>query len=1553
MSALYIWAPGLEFQFSSAKAVTDVAEIFEILLNHRVKRGQRSVQSDLVSRVAQCMMGTEKSVSVMKCVVCNTEIPVGSLACPKCSSPETASDVTLPISETALDVAQSGLTSGTVFARKYQIRKKLGGGGMGDVYKARDITLNRNVALKFMKEKYSRNQEAIERFIREAQAASTLDHQNLCTIHEINQSSSGQLYIAMAYYPGVTLRKTMKVGTTAVREALDIVVQIAQGLAAAHRNGIIHRDIKPANIIISDQGIIKIVDFGVAMLSNSETEQGLGEVVGTPVYMSPEQTLGKTTSFQADVWSTGVLFYEMLTGERPHVETDPVSLVDAIVNRDPVPPRDLNPRVPEELQRIVMNCLAKSPSARFASAETLATSLIEFRQSLEQRSFASAGEDVYEGKETERRLATFLRVELQGCSQLMDELSAEEAASHLTEFTNLAWDVVRKYGGQTGRITGTKFSAYFGVPIALEDAPSMAVNAAIELRNGLEDLNRRKKLPVQLGMSAGIDTGMVIAGVVATGGSKGYSVTGPAVTNASEFAQRAVEGRIIVGQMTFRQTRSAFHYKAIRPISVARKGDATRAFELLSTREELGRSTVQHKRMVESTLVGRDQELARLRDHVKDVVQGSGSVVKVVGEAGIGKSRLVAEFMASEEVERATLVEGRALSIGQNLSFHPIIDLIRNWAGVQESDSPESSVQKVRAFVGDHAADQTDDIFPFIATLMGLKITGASSERIAGIEGEALEKLILKSLKDLITFASKKRPVVVVFEDFHWADTTSVEILESLFRLVESNPILFIVVCRPGFEDTTERMLAPLGDGLSDKYSEISIESLDEQETERLLRNLLHTETIPRTLEGAIVPKSGGNPFFVEEIVRSLIDENVLAAKNGRFVPTKTIDSTEIPETINEVVMNRIDRLDPGTRSLLKIASVIGRNFFYRVLTNVATAVPLIEEKISYLKDVQLIRETWRMEELEYLFKHALVQQVTYESMLLQQRRELHLAIAQAIEHVFENRLHEFFGMLAFHYGRAEELAKAEEYMTKAGEEALRSSASNEALHYYSQALDIYLKKTGERPERRKVAMLEKNIALALFNKGRFEEADVYFERVLTFYGQRFPKTSAGMAAKSLLGLASFLLRLNIRGLQRRKHPSQEISDFVNLFFKKDTGLVVADPKRMVVECFYWLKLLLKYDIEGIENGTGILSLSSGTFSYSGISFAVSRKIQEYARDKVDRTNPKDVMYDRVADVLIRTFGGDWAQFPDYDKGLIERCVKVGEVFYTASFLFTLALQYVERGEKEIVKDIIKTGRTIAEELENDFAHVIMQQLDTILLLKYRDLTEALQAAEDGVDLAMKTGYQSAYYYFSAYKMNVQVSLGDFEGAEESFERLNQIQSELRVTPYHNSPFLLARCSLALAKMGEGHPRVGSREWEKLKDQTLRFGRQAVRNTRSVAYDRVEAYRLMGRCWWLADRQKRALKWWNRSLREAERLGAPLELSRTSLEVGRRLKDDRSRFQSLNGFTADHYLELAYRLFKKHGLSWEMEGSWTGQSGSSAEVGPIGRSDSTEKRRMP
>ena len=243
--------------------------------------------------------------------------------------------------------------------------------------------------------------------------------------------------------------------------------------------------------------------------------------------------------------------------------------------------------------------------------------------------------------------------------------------------------------------------------------------------------------------------------------------------------------------------------------------------------------------------------------------------------------------------------------------------------------------------------------------------------------------------------------------------------------------------------------------------------------------------------------------------VRSALDtfsEGVVVLENGIFKVTDKIDTVIIPRTISDVLMARIDRLEEKTRGLIKIAAVIGRNFFYRILTEVAKPVEDIDRRLSYLKEIQLIEERKRMEEVEYLFKHAIAQEAAYESILQKKRKELHLKVAESIEKVFREKLPEFYGMLAYHYSKGENLAKSEEYLIEAGKEALRSSASYEALNFYQQGLKLYQKKYGAAADPEKVALFEKNIALALFNKGQYESALTYFDGVLERWGAGSPK---------------------------------------------------------------------------------------------------------------------------------------------------------------------------------------------------------------------------------------------------------------------------------------------------------------------------------------------------------------------------------------------------------------------------------------------------------------
>jgi tetratricopeptide (TPR) repeat protein len=273
-----------------------------------------------------------------------------------------------------------------------------------------------------------------------------------------------------------------------------------------------------------------------------------------------------------------------------------------------------------------------------------------------------------------------------------------------------------------------------------------------------------------------------------------------------------------------------------------------------------------------------------------------------------------------------------------------------------------------------------------------------------------------------------------------------------------------------------------------------------------------------------------------------------------------------IPSTINDVLMARIDRLEDQTRDLVKVASVIGRSFFDRILKDVASSIEGVDYRLAYLKDVQLIRDRMRMEELEYLFKHALAQEVAYESTLLQQRKALHLKVAQSIEKLFRERLPEFYGMLAWHYSKAEDPEKAEEWMTKAGEEALLTSASSEALYYYKEALRLYLDKYGDAADPEKLASFEKNIALAYFNKAQWKNALPYFEKVFSRWGRRPPKNQLSIMAKFAYDLLIILLWVYLPWIRPKRIPDHRVNEFFDLALKKSVVLINLNPRRTFTE---------------------------------------------------------------------------------------------------------------------------------------------------------------------------------------------------------------------------------------------------------------------------------------------------------------------------------------------------------------------------------------------------
>ncbi len=1420
----------------------------------------------------------------------------------------------------------------------YRVLEKLGEGGMGAVYLAEDTKLKRNVVLKFLSVEMKSDPDARRRFRREARAVAALNHPNVVTLYETDTYGDSE-YIVMEYVRGETLaEKAVSPGDMPLEEIIDIVIQVCAGLEEAHRAGVVHRDIKPQNILIDKHNNVKILDFGLAKLAGASKITGEICRIGTTYYMSPEQAQAGEPDPRTDIWSLGVVLYRMVTGEIPFKGNHEIAVVHSIINESPVPPSEIRSDIPLELEKIIFKCLRKDRDHRYASAGALDADLKRLRETLKtgtrgtgEHGEPGEGKTGRPGEETERRPATVVFAEISGYDVLVEKMDAPEAAALKNRCFKMFAGIVEKYGGAFGEVVGDRFTAYFGVPTAVESAPKKAVNAAIEMRNSLHRFNRERKLiQTPLALRAGINTGMVIAGTVGTAAGEQkdffytYQVMGDTVKIASQLLNRSESGQVYVGPRTHRYTADEFEYNELKPLVPEGKTGPAPVFELLSTKEKTFRTGFGPERMISSEMVGRDDQFSRLKLHVLKVIHGDGSIISVVGEAGIGKSRLVAELKRIPEMKKIWLLEGRSLSIGKNLSYHPIIDTLKNWANIKEEDGEFDSLSKLEQAIAAIYPEGTGEVLPFVATLMGMKLRGKHAQRVKGIEGEAMEKLILKNMWELMRRGTEYRPIVFILHDIHWADVSSIQLIESLFRLAKSHPIFFINVLRPGYIDTGERVLETIRGRYAGLHKELHLEPLDEKQCETLIRNLVKANVPGRVVE-TIAARAGGNPFFIEEVLRSFIDEGVVNLREGRFEITEKIDSVVIPETVHDVIMARLDRLDEKTKSLLKKAAVIGRYFFYKILTEVTRPIEDIDTRLEYLKEIEFIGERVRLEEVEYLFKHTLAHEVTYESILDRKRKALHLDVANTIESVFSGRLHEFYGMLALHYSRGENLEKAEEYLIKAGEESLKAAASNEALHYYREALALYLKKHGDFADPHTVADMEKNIATAFYNKGFMVEAVEHADKALELWGERLPAKKINVQLRLVYNLLGILKTLYFPIGKSKKIPGPGFNDIIDVTFKRATALVGVDNYRMFADSIGVLRKIAKFDISKGVKGASMYPWGGVLFSLFGL-FKISKKLLEYPREYIDSGSEKAVIDYQLGRMMYGIFSGEWTPDLDYDEKMVESCLKLGELYIAVVYHIWSSILRTEKGDFSGTQRCIDNLREIGEVYDHDLARLRGRLLVTGKLLKCRALPEALREVETGILTTGRVGQKLALLNLKGFKANIQILQGDIDGAEKTLKQAGEIVSrETRITAWHISSFHLSQFLFDIYNLEKNLPTGDRASVNRFVKSAYRSGKAAVKTAEKFAPNRTETFRLMGVFYWLTGKRKKSLTWFKRSLRVGERLGARPELARTYMEVGRRLLEKHSECDQLNDIHAREYLRKARVLFKEMALHRDLE----------------------------
>ena len=1128
--------------------------------------------------------------------------------------------------------------------------------------------------------------------------------------------------------------------------------------------------------------------------------------------------------------------------------------------------------------------------------------------------------------EAERKRITAVFCDLSGYTAMTERLDPEEVKEITSRIFDGIKEVVSKYEGFVERFAGDGALVLFGVPQAHEDDPIRAIRSAWEIHERVKSLSPRYEAKVgrALSMHSGINTGLAVtADINPERGT--YGVTGDAINVASRLSDLAEARDILVGPDTYKATQNHFSFQPLKPAKVKGKSEPIPIYKVIS--EKALTTRVSQVIQVTSEMVGRDQELAQLEFQILKAVNGQGSVVNVFGEPGIGKSRLLAELRQKEVIKRVRLLEGRSISTGKNLSYHPIIDLFKQWSKIKESDAPGEASKKLETAIRRVCGDETDEIFPFVATMIGMKLAGNHSERVKGIEGEALEKLIFKNVRELLIRSTELIPIVIVMEDLHWADTTSLELLESLFRLARTHRVVFMNAFRPGYWQKDDRKVETLPQWLPEvDFAEIPINPLDKQMGEALFSSLLQVKGLRYAVKQQVIDRSGGNPFFIEEIVRSLIDEGAIVQTNGAFEVTEKIDYVVIPSTINDLLVARIDRLEEQTRQLVKIASVIGRSFFDRILKEVANSIQDVDERLGYLKDTQFIRDRMRMAELEYLFKHALVQEAAYESILLQKRKEIHLHVANSIENVFQQRLHEFYGMLAYHYSKGEDFDKAEEYMIKAGEEAMRSSASHEALYYYQEALSLYLKKYGDTADPEKLKILEKNIAIAFFNKGDYENALIYFDRVLERWEIKPQQYKIIVLMKLIFDLIGVIIHLYLPSIKSKKTPDLRDNEIFDLIYKKVQTLVFVNAMRSFTEGIWAIKKSFGFDLKKVNNGYNWLLFGSGLFSYTGLSFRLSKKFLERAEEIIDKKDFKELFAFDTFKLTHNCFSGKRDEILGIDESIIDYNIKIGQFWEVSNYLNFYGTSIWPQGEHEAVYLIIDKLSNIADMYEYNIAKAHQQRLETQFLIQQRKLYEAQRSVEK-LDLsAAAVGSDLYRINLLGLKAQIQILFKDHSGAEKS---LNEAEKYYRkhaiVPPVYSSHYLRGRFSLDIVLLEESFQSNDKSNISKCRQNSRKSYKNLLKSSNKYAPRLSAIYRSIGLYFWLINKQNKAVKWYKKAIEEGERLGARSDLARTYMEIGKRFIEEKSKNKQLNGISARDYLKNAREMFQEMDLQWDLD----------------------------
>ncbi len=918
---------------------------------------------------------------------------------------------------------------------------------------------------------------ARSRFLGEAKAAGKLNHPNVMAIHEICQEGP-TTYLVLEFVAGGNLEEyRAKDKSMSVLDVTQALIDACKGIGAAHAAGLIHRDIKPANLMRAADGSIKVADFGLAKNTADTTRQftQAGMLVGTPFFMSPEQCEAQTLDHRSDLYSLGATYYTLLTGQHPYQDTHSVFQLMYMHCHGPIPdPRSVNPALPQACSAIVARAMAKAPAERYQSTDEMAAHLQLVMASLSGHlpvatviapkttgaiPLGTAGQSLTRsGRAAERRQVTVLVCGWGAFdSEAYLELDPEVQAKLAHDFQQVCAAAVCQFGGTLVHCNEHGLLVCFGYPMAFEDAARRAARSALGLMDTLKSLDEQLRREHRLEVNAwvGLHTGPAIVETTADA----VTLVGEARTVALRLEDAASPGEIVCSDATHRLLRGQFRCAALgrRKIKgVAQPIELFRIEAINNAPSPIGATGP----MGLTPLTGRDHEVNLLKDRWEQAQEGMGQVALLIGEAGLGKSRLVHTLkehvlgQLAEAPANTPVIEWRCSPHFQNTGLYPAIEFFERTFAFNRDEPPPVRFDRLLQELEQCGLARPETV-PLWASLLSLPIP----DRFPPLSLSPVRQReeTFRTLLEWLQARAARTPILFIVEDLHWVDPTTLEFLGQFLAAGLRDCVLTVLTFRPEFK-TPWPALA--------HQTSLALNRLTRRQVGDLMRNKAGGSLSEELVE-QIYGRAGGVPLFVEEYTKMVEESGVLQQGGAGSVLSRSLLGRTIPATLQDLVMARLDRME-GDRDLAQLAATLGREFSYDLLAAVAALdEPTLHAELAKLVQAEILYPKGKPPQCTYSFKHALLEDALYNGLVKSKRQQFHARIAEAMTAKFPHIVETQPELLGHHFTQAGLSEKAIGHWLKAGLRSRQRSADFEAIQHLTKGLALLdtLKESHEHAE--------------------------------------------------------------------------------------------------------------------------------------------------------------------------------------------------------------------------------------------------------------------------------------------------------------------------------------------------------------------------------------------------------------------------------------------------------------------------------------------------------